>query len=290
MAADIIPIELGLTAGNGLTLWAPQLAGGRRGLGGLPRARGRPVRASRRPRTWPPSSAPPPSTTCSIIPSGRRRPSLLVDELHAGRRPQLRHRRRAGAGGRAAGHLDAGRADRHHRDPALAGRGLRAGRDRRRARLRRRVRLLPPAQLAFTGRNGEKLWNEIGAVVVDRWDEVVDALDGIVTTPEVDPEALAIGPGRGRRDQRRREAAGDRRRRNPPRTRTADEDLEFWDETGVDCLEITVGGRTGYTLRCYLGDDPVFLSERRPDPDLRLARGPGELPDRGRRRRTRWPP
>jgi len=40
-----------------------------------------------------------------------------------------------------------------------------------------------------------------------------------------------------------------------------DEDLEFWDETGVDCLEITVGGRTGFTLRCYLGDEPVFLAE-----------------------------
>ena len=53
--------------------------------------------------------------------------------------------------------------------------------------------LLSAGQLAFTGRNGEKLWNEIGSVVAERWDEVVDALDAIVTTPEVDPEALEMG-------------------------------------------------------------------------------------------------
>ena len=150
--------------------------------------------------------------------------------------------------------------------------------------------LLSAGQLAFTGRNGEKLWNEIGAVVVDRWDEVVDALDAIVTTPEVDRR-----PWRWARPRRPRSAPP----RSDPRSLGAgrqldgagrgdeldedrDEDLEFWDETGVDCLEVTIGGRTGYTLRCYLGEDPVFLAERRPDPDLLLAGGPGELPDDGR--------
>ena len=65
------------------------------------------------------------------------------------------------------------------------------------------------------------------------------------------------------RPPRSRRRARPRRRRRPAggaAEEPRDEDLEFWDETGVDCLEITVGGRTGYTLRCYLGDDPVFLS------------------------------
>ena len=128
--------------------------------------------------------------------------------------------------------------------------------------------LLPMGQQAFAGRNGEKLWTEIGLVVVARWDEVVDALDGIVTTPEVDESALEVGlaeaavisaaekhleeevpPPDGGADEAEAELEEER-----------DEDLRFWDDTGVDCLEIAVDGRTGYTLRCYLGDDPVFLS------------------------------
>ncbi|MET0966593.1 MAG: primosomal protein [Nakamurella sp.] len=128
--------------------------------------------------------------------------------------------------------------------------------------------LLPMGQQAFAGRNGEKLWTEIGLVVVARWDEVVDALDGIVTTPEVDEGALEVGlaeaavisaaekhleeevpPPDGGADEAEAELEEER-----------DEDLRFWDDTGVDCLEIAVDGRTGYTLRCYLGDDPVFLS------------------------------
>jgi hypothetical protein len=117
---------------------------------------------------------------------------------------------------------------------------------------------LPLGQQAFIGRNGEKLWNEMGAVIAQRWDEVIDAIDGIVATPEVDADELA---------QTRAEAAAISAVEKAPVAvdpevqEERDEDLEFWDETGVDCLEVTVGGRTGYTLRCYLGDDPVFLAE-----------------------------
>jgi len=113
--------------------------------------------------------------------------------------------------------------------------------------------------------------------VVDRWDEVVDALDGIVTTPEVDADALAIaeaeavaiaaaekvveGSGSSRSSARSGGAAGSDEDEDEDEDQDErDKDLEFWDETGVDCLEITVGERTGWTLRCYLGEDPVFLA------------------------------
>jgi hypothetical protein len=118
--------------------------------------------------------------------------------------------------------------------------------------------VLPMGQQAFVGRNGEKLWNEMGAVIAERWDEVIDAIDAIVKTPEIDAEELT---------QTRAEAAAisavDKTGETvePEEEQERDEDLEFWDETGVDCLEITVGGRTGFTLRCYLGDEPVFLAE-----------------------------
>jgi hypothetical protein len=118
--------------------------------------------------------------------------------------------------------------------------------------------LLSAGQVAFSGRNGEKLWNEIGAVVSERWDEVVDALDAIIATPDIDAEALEMAQAEA--------AAISAAEKRPADESTdgdedRDEDLEFWDETGVDCLEITIGERVGYTLRCYLGEDPVFLSD-----------------------------
>jgi len=126
--------------------------------------------------------------------------------------------------------------------------------------------VLSAGEQAFTGRAGERLWNELGAVVVDRWDEVVDALDGIVTTPDVQADALETAQAEAAAiavAEKVVEGAG------VEGTATSDEDdeddrdedLEFWDETGVDCLEVTVGERTGWTLRCYLGEDPVFLSQ-----------------------------
>lgn len=45
--------------------------------------------------------------------------------------------------------------------------------------------------LVFGGREGEALWAELADVVAERWDEVVDALDGLVTVPEVDVELAA---------------------------------------------------------------------------------------------------
>ncbi|MET3804918.1 hypothetical protein ABIB25_001914 [Nakamurella sp. UYEF19] len=122
--------------------------------------------------------------------------------------------------------------------------------------------LLSAGEQAFTGRQGEKLWNGIGAVVSERWDEVIEALDKLVKTPEVDAtvleaaEAEAIAVNAVVVEDEEEEVAvaeleeGER-----------DPELEFWDEIGIDCIEITVGGQSGWTLRCYLEDEPVFLSK-----------------------------
>ena len=266
MAAEIIPIELGLTAGNGVTLWAPRwqedgeeweaFLGHGDDLYVLPTAAH--LAAFIRTSTEHDLLDHPEWETASE-PAGRR--------AAAGRGPQLRHRRRAGPGGRAAGHLDARRAVRHDRDPALAGRGLRAGRDRRRARLRRRVRR------AAARRAGVHRARRREAVERARRRRRRPLGRGAGRArrhrhhPRGRPRRAGHRAGRGRRDRGGR-ARGDRRRRAPPRTaeEPRDEDLAYWDETGIDCLEITVGGRTGWTLRCYLGDDPVFLSTDRPHP------------------------
>ena len=128
--------------------------------------------------------------------------------------------------------------------------------------------LLPLGDSAFTGRTGEKLWNGIGAVVVERWDEVVDAVDAIVTTPEVDPEALAQAQAEfasvsklALADAEESAAATEAGPAAAAPEADRAPELEFWDELGIDCISVTVDGVTGYTLRCYLGEEPVFLTE-----------------------------
>lgn len=267
MAADIIPIELGLTAGNGLTLWAPSwredgedweaFLGHGEDLFVFPT----PAHLAAFVRT---------STEHDLVdhPEWEAASELLVDQLT----PDDDHCFDiVGVPELVAEPADiwtlAALADTVAILRSLAEVcGLDAIDDVLDST--DGFNLLPMGQQAFTGRNGEKLWTEIGLVVVARWDEVVDALDGIVTTPEVDEAALEVGlaeaavisaaekhlaeevpPPDGGADEAEAELEEER-----------DEDLRFWDDTGVDCLEVAVAGRTGYTLRCYLGDDPVFLS------------------------------
>ncbi len=146
--------------------------------------------------------------------------------------------------------------------------------------------LLSMGDSAFVGRSGEKLWTEIGTTVVARWDEVVDAIDALVVTPDVDPEALAQAKAElstvskltlaqadpddpdDTDDTDGPDAAPGRRARHPTHdhdteadTAERSPDLAFWDEIGIDCISVEVGGRVGYSLRCYLDDEPVFLAE-----------------------------
>lgn len=125
-------------------------------------------------------------------------------------------------------------------------------------------------QTAFIGRAGKKLWHEIGRVVADRWDSIIEALDAIVATPETEPAAVeaaqaeidAVSRGADTdADDADRAGDGFDDTEEAAEELPRDPDLEFWDEVGIDCISVTIGGRTGWGLRCYLGDSPVFLSE-----------------------------
>lgn len=50
--------------------------------------------------------------------------------------------------------------------------------------------LLERGTWSFSGREGSKLWEQLAETVANRWDEVIDELDAIVRVPEVDPDAL----------------------------------------------------------------------------------------------------
>lgn len=114
---------------------------------------------------------------------------------------------------------------------------------------------------AFTGRTGERLWDEVGTSVVKGWDDVVDALDNLVTTPEVNEAALTKAQDEAIATKAVLDAADEEVVDEAAAAEERDPDLDFWDNIGIDCLEIRIGEKTGRTLRCYLGDDPVFLSQ-----------------------------
>ena len=117
--------------------------------------------------------------------------------------------------------------------------------------------LLSLGDSAFIGRAGEKLWDRIGRTVVERWDEVIDALDGIVTTPDVDQALVQAQAELAERERRRRQA-------RPPSERGNGDPEPRRTSTGPGVLgrvrhRLHLGHRRRphrLTLRCYLGDEP----------------------------------
>jgi len=130
----------------------------------------------------------------------------------------------------------------------------------------------------FLGREGGELWDRIGAAVAKHWDDVLDAVDSVVTSPDVDSTAVAVAEAEitaaaenavdaddvtddidsdsddNEDDDDDESAEVDR----DPIAAAAAEDT-FWTTVGIDPIRIITSDDTLYTLRCYLGDKPVFL-------------------------------
>jgi nucleotide-binding universal stress UspA family protein len=134
----------------------------------------------------------------------------------------------------------------------------------------------------FSGRSGRKRWSEIGAVIGRSWDNVVDAIDEVITIPDVDaaasekaaaeleepkpePEEIEETAAVEDADADVEEEAED--------SADSDDDAlahhggglvlgaddDFWLKVGIDPIQMITRGGTFYTLRCYLDDAPVFL-------------------------------
>ncbi|QFZ23312.1 hypothetical protein [Saccharothrix syringae] len=120
--------------------------------------------------------------------------------------------------------------------------------------------LLPQGTLPFTGREGQALWTELARVVAERWDDVLDAIDGVVTTPEVDGKALEVAQEELAEFEAANAAAvgaeGD------DEDEDGEEPVGFWGEVGIDPIKVITGAGEYYTLRCYLDDQPVFLGRK----------------------------
>ena len=132
----------------------------------------------------------------------------------------------------------------------------------------------------FTGRSGRKRWAEIEAVIGRGWDGVLDAIDEIVTipedidagavkkaaaeleepAPEEDEDDLTDGTeDDGTESDAEDDTAAAAPARNAADTAVLGDDEDFWQKVGIDPVRIMTGSGTVYTLRCYLDDDPVFL-------------------------------
>ena len=134
---------------------------------------------------------------------------------------------------------------------------------------------------AFAGRPGRKRWAEIEAVIGRSWDNVVDAIDEIVTIPDVDEaaskktEAELAEPAP--EPEEVEEAADEEDESDVVIEDTVDTDHEaealataaeekvlgsdedFWHRVGIDPVRILTSAGTFFTLRCYLDDQPIFL-------------------------------
>ncbi|MGH4024328.1 MAG: primosomal protein, partial [Pseudonocardiaceae bacterium] len=126
--------------------------------------------------------------------------------------------------------------------------------------------LLEGGTLAFGGREGARRWDELCTVIAQRWDEVLDAVDGVVRTPDVAPAAVAAAQAELTRAESpdgtadAESGAGGVEQAMPDAPEVVEDPvLAFWSEVGIDPIRIISDVGDHYTLRCYVDDSPVFL-------------------------------
>jgi len=124
----------------------------------------------------------------------------------------------------------------------------------------------------FSGKPGLKRWSVVGEIVGRGWEGVVSAIDEVISTPEVDERAAKLAaaqleepyeeeieePADTAADEDATESDEDTDEEQAPQV-VLGSDEDFWTEVGIDPVRITLGSGTVYTLRCYFDDRPIFL-------------------------------
>jgi hypothetical protein len=150
----------------------------------------------------------------------------------------------------------------------------------------------------FAGKAGHKRWNSIATIIGRSWDDVLSAIEGIISMPDVDADASAKAtdelaeereePEDGGEDAEAVDESDDEATdeddsedeetedeaedtEDTEDTEDADEaraegdtavlggEEDFWLQVGIDPIRIMTDSGTFYTLRCYLDDSPIFL-------------------------------
>ncbi|MEC3954836.1 primosomal protein [Nocardia sp. CDC153] len=128
---------------------------------------------------------------------------------------------------------------------------------------------LPGGVSAFEGREGEELWDQIGAAIAKDWEAVLDSIDSVVTIPEVDADAVSVAEAELLAAQENIVDAEDAAESDDDEIEPVDldeddeddEELSFWHEVGIDPVQIVTSDGTFFTLRCYVDDEPIFLGK-----------------------------
>ncbi|MGB9250767.1 MAG: primosomal protein [Mycobacterium sp.] len=132
----------------------------------------------------------------------------------------------------------------------------------------------------FTGKAGLKRWHAIADVVGRSWDDVLSAVDEIVSIPDVDSAVSDAAAAE------LAEPVEEEELETPDESETADDEAEtavqddadddasgrvagddvvlggdedFWVKVGIDPIRIMSSAGTFYSLRCYFDDRPIFL-------------------------------
>ena len=124
--------------------------------------------------------------------------------------------------------------------------------------------LLHQGTLPFVGREGARLWSQLVETIAERWDDVIDAIDDMIDTPDVDGTALAaaekevvVTDDEAADDLSIADTVADDE--DDPEETDEEGPAGFWEEIGIDPIRITTSTGQVVTLRCYLDDKPVFL-------------------------------
>ncbi|MCI6206029.1 MAG: hypothetical protein SPK00_02145 [Corynebacterium glucuronolyticum] len=107
-------------------------------------------------------------------------------------------------------------------------------------------------------------WTGIGAVVLDNWGKVLDAIDEAVVVPPSDATAVADAQKRVDAAVAAAAAATDAKEEEAAAAEKEAENIDpydasVWAHAGIDPIQITVDGKTVYTLRSFVDNQPVFL-------------------------------
>jgi hypothetical protein len=138
----------------------------------------------------------------------------------------------------------------------------------------------------FTGKAGLKRWNVIAEVIGRSWDDVLGALDEIISAPDVDSavsDAAAAELAEPVEEEHLEEDESGAHQESDAATEEQETgsaaetvedgekaragaheivlggDEDFWLKVGIDPIRIMTAAGTFYTLRCYFDDRPIFL-------------------------------